>query len=970
MKFRLRFLKFKVILCCFVISSFSKAEDPYALNITHKDGLPSNTVFQVFQDTKGYIWIAHQDGLSRYDGFEFLNYSSPYQNSRAGSFITEDVKGRIWYENFDGHLFYVENNSLNYFSAAQTLGYVPFCVSEKYLFVLNFEGVQIFDIQSLKLVKSIKQPLNEIEHAVCINEDLFFISDNIFYKVNQQLELISNKFFVSKTIQSKKIVFYNNQLLVYSKHNANQELYYFDKNLNFFTTKVLPEPEFIQGGVVIGNQLWFTSSYGVFVYDLKSENVTQKKLFERNNISNVLQDAQGNFWISTLTKGIFLINNIDNSIYTFKDFSPTKILSYNNGILLSTQEGMLVSSSSNLTEFKTLLQDNEKVSISYTFFDSIHQQLFYASKGFSCYFLFNNKTKNYFNFAVKSLIRIDKKYFGIAVSGFYGLFLDPSADISLVSEWDAYFKQHKIPGFDNLAYFNQEVRAKSIDYNPENKSIVVATNGGLYIRTLESEKELQLNGASFYADKVFWNNGLIYALETKGNLYTIDENGAFTLLNTSLDRPYQEIKRVKKLGNELYIICNRSIYVYDLLSKTIRLIDFQITYATYLDIEKINDKLFVLTHEGLIQLATSETKNEHSLARFHINYIKVNDTKLIGQTNFNLAYYENNIQVNFSVIDFGKSFNSPIFYRLNKQEWITVNKDSRTLLFSSLSPDNYVLEFKVGDTFVDEKIYFEINPPYWQRWWFYLAFAILLLVIGSMYFRWRIVSDRKKIALLNEKIQLEQSLSKSILTAIKSQMNPHFFYNALNTIQAFIYTNDNKTANAYLAKFSKLTRTVLEMSEQDTVTLSEEFKALNLYLELEKMRFSKNFNYRLHTENIESPTMIEIPPMLIQPYIENAIKHGLLHREGERKLAVGFNLIEPNLLEVIIEDNGVGRKKSGELNQLKNEKHSSFSSHANQKRLEILNEHNRDNSAIEIIDQYDANGNALGTKVVLNIKTS
>jgi hypothetical protein len=568
------------------------------------------------------------------------------------------------------------------------------------------------------------------------------------------------------------------------------------------------------------------------------------------------------------------------------------------------------------------------------------------------------------------MVRIDHKYLGVAASGFYGLLIDPSANSNLPSAWDKNFINNQHWAYSTLAHLKLEVRAKSIDYNPDRKTLVVATNSGLFLKTPDSEQEISFKGKSFFAEKVFWHEAHIYALETKGDLYVIDENGEFTALNTSLGLPNQEIKRVKKIGTELYIITNRSIHVYNLLSKTIQLIDFHITYATFLDIEIINGNLFVLTTEGLIQLAPDESKNDAYSVRFHINYIQVNDTKFLDQTNFIVPHYENNISVNFSVIDFGKSFEKPMYYRLNNQEWIRINKDTRTLLFSSLSPDNYVLEFKVGDTVVHEKIYFEINPPYWQKWWFYLGFTLFLLAIGLLLFRWRIISDRKKIALLNEKIQLEQSLSKSILTAIKSQMNPHFFYNALNTIQAFIYTNDNKTANAYLAKFSKLTRTVLEMSERDTVTLLEEFKALNLYLELEKMRFSKNFTYTLHTENIESPTMIEIPPMLIQPYVENAIKHGLLHREGERKLDVYFHLIATNLLEVIIEDNGVGRKKAGELNQLKNEKHSSFSLRANQKRLEILNEHNNENSAIEIIDKYDTHGNALGTKVVLKIKTS
>jgi ligand-binding sensor domain-containing protein len=363
-------LKIATVFCCLLLSSIWKAQEPYAVNITHKDGLPSNTVFQVFQDAKGYIWIAHQDGLSRYDGVEFLNYTSPHQNSRAGSFITEDIKGRIWYENFDGQLFYVEKDSLYYFSGAQSLGYIPFCITDKHLFVLNFEGVQIFDIHSLKLLKSIKQALNEIEYALCVSEELFFISDRVFYKVTPELELISNAIFEGKSIKTKQIVSFQDQLIVYSKYNENQKRYHFDHDLNLISTKELTEPEYIQGGFVIQDELWLASSNGIVVVELTAENATPKRLFERTSISNVLLDIQGNYWVSSLNKGIYLISNIDNSFYTFKDFSPTKMFPYKKGWLMSTQEGMLVSCTSNLKDFNTLLQDNEKVTINYSFYDS------------------------------------------------------------------------------------------------------------------------------------------------------------------------------------------------------------------------------------------------------------------------------------------------------------------------------------------------------------------------------------------------------------------------------------------------------------------------------------------------------------------------------------------------------------------------------------------------------------------------
>jgi hypothetical protein len=617
-----------------------------------------------------------------------------------------------------------------------------------------------------------------------------------------------------------------------------------------------------------------------------------------------------------------------------------------------------------------LLQDQEKVAINFVHYDSSSEQVFYSAKGFNHYSLIKNITENHNNFAVKSMVRIDEKYFGIAVSGFYGLFLDPLSNVNAYSEWDLCFEKHKSPSSSEFAYLHTGLRAKSIDYDFERKSLVVATNMGLFLNNLNSEKELLLNGVSFFAEKVFWHEGFIYALETKGDLYTIDEMGSFTLLNPALGLRKQDIKRVKKIDNELFIITSRAIHKYDLRNKKNQIIDLEIRYATFLDVEKVNGQLYILTREGLIKLAEKESSTKSDPAKFLLNYIAVNGKKTIGQTTFKLAHDENNIRVNFSVIDFGKSFANKVFYRLNGKDWVEINKDTRTLLFSSLSPGSFLLEFKIDGSKAAEKIAFEIRPPYWQTWWFYLTFVLLVVGVVFVVFRWRIRNDLKKIALLNEKIQLEQSLNKSILTAVKSQMNPHFFYNALNTIQAFIYTNDNKTANSYLAKFSKLTRMVLEMSERDTITLAEEFKALELYLELEKMRFQKNFHYTLNTETIDSPTMIEIPPMLIQPYLENAIKHGLLHREGERKLEVSFSLKSNNQLEVVIEDNGVGREKSAEINQMKKEKHSTCSSEANQKRLEILNVHNNEMSAIEIQDKYDDTGVALGTRVVLNIKTN
>lgn len=226
------------------------------------------------------------------------------------------------------------------------------------------------------------------------------------------------------------------------------------------------------------------------------------------------------------------------------------------------------------------------------------------------------------------------------------------------------------------------------------------------------------------------------------------------------------------------------------------------------------------------------------------------------------------------------------------------------------------------------------------------------------------LNERNK--LLQQKNENEQKYFESALRAIRSQMNPHFFYNALNTIQSFIYNRDNKNASELLSKFSKLTRLVLDMSNKEQITLTEETEALQLYLDIERVRFNKEITFNINTRLIRSPELICLPPMLIQPHVENAFKHGLLHKKGEKKLDILFEL-KGAVLKVVIDDNGIGRKASAEMNQKKNSRHQSFSTIANLERIEILNRKNLQ-ARLNIIDKYNEHQQPVGTKVEINIE--
>jgi sensor histidine kinase YesM len=385
-----------------------------------------------------------------------------------------------------------------------------------------------------------------------------------------------------------------------------------------------------------------------------------------------------------------------------------------------------------------------------------------------------------------------------------------------------------------------------------------------------------------------------------------------------------------------------------------------------------NNTLLLLTNSGIIKADINNSTIKKEKAILQITNLSASGKLFNQNESTNLPYNQNDITIRFSVLDFGTSKENNVFYKVNDDDWKKVSNETRLIEFASLKPGSYNIQFKINDTITASTVRFTIITPFWQSIWFMILCFLLALALGFTYYRWQLNKLRNKNKLLedknrllNEKIELEHNLNKSVLKSIKAQMNPHFFYNALNTIQAYIFTNDKTRANSYLAKFSKLTRVILEQSEKETISLGDEIESLTLYLELEKMRFKEEFEYTIEHKTDTHKDNIEFPPMLIQPYVENAIKHGLLHKESDRKLFILFEEIT-NHLVITIDDNGIGRKRSEELNKIKNNKYQSFSTQANEKRLEILN-HTNDKIAVKIIDKNDTNGQSKGTKVILTI---
>ncbi len=270
---------------------------------------------------------------------------------------------------------------------------------------------------------------------------------------------------------------------------------------------------------------------------------------------------------------------------------------------------------------------------------------------------------------------------------------------------------------------------------------------------------------------------------------------------------------------------------------------------------------------------------------------------------------------------------------------------------SSLEQERELNQSKYSLAVTEQQLYEETSKR--QKWIIYsLIFGIALMAITSfLYYR----SNK------------QQKLANNILAlkSLRTQMNPHFIFNALNSVNNYIAKSDERSANRFLSEFSVLMRSVLENSEEDFIPLTKELELLELYVKLEHSRFQDKFDYRIEVaEKIDLATF-QIPPMLLQPYIENAIWHGLRYKEEKGFLSIKVNQLTTDMLEITIEDNGIGRKKSAELKTANQRKQKSKGMGNIKKRIQILNDMYKNRVDVSI---SDLNEDQTGTKVSLKLK--
>lgn len=329
-----------------------------------------------------------------------------------------------------------------------------------------------------------------------------------------------------------------------------------------------------------------------------------------------------------------------------------------------------------------------------------------------------------------------------------------------------------------------------------------------------------------------------------------------------------------------------------------------------------------------------------------------------------LSYNHSMLTFEFSALNFVHPENNQYAYRLLgfEEEWNYVgNKQSAT--YTNLDPGHYTLQVKASNNVgiwneQGAELSLEILPPFWQTWWFTLAVVLLIAGIGVYIFS----TVRKRI---REKLRVNRLIAELEIKALISQMNPHFVFNCLTSIQELVMSNKLDKAMHYLTQFSRLLRIILQSSDKSMTPLSDELTLLEAYLELESLRFEGHFQYHIRVDEAIDPEEIAIPSFLIQPFVENGLWHGLMHKEDDRQMTIAFTLQNDDVLVCRIDDNGIGREQAARARKSIKARQS-MGIRMTSERIKLMNE--QDNvTDLQIIDKKDGEGKAAGTGVVITL---
>ncbi len=912
-------------------------------------------IYDVIQDKALNYWFATNDGIYYFDYHTYEKIECDKDKSNSVFNFVKNNDGTIYCHNLNNQVFEIKNKTCNLFyelMKEESSSDISLAISDdgdlvvgaRKIIVLNNNGIVVskFNFSNCYLGQAFTDKDKKLHYHFGSMDSVLVYSHKTFSK--HKLNLSNDRLQSNAVLKFFKI---NNQN--YALDLFNKVLYKYQPYT--FELESLPNNNlFGRSGSVriyeVGNDIWVAGTLpGVFY--IKDNLVENNYGINYNDyfISDIFKDTEGNILLSTFDKGVIVVPDLKTPdvINTFHNDPIVSLYSDNKlGLLLGSSKGKLM----NFNNKKIVdINTNGKRPIE-AIYGSLNSNLILFDDGYIRGY--NKLTGDIYNIALGSLK--DAVFF--SDRDFY---LGTNLGI-LKCHWEN-GNNFIIESIPNLNY-----RMYDLEYNSNSKCLYASTSNGMYIiDSIGRSRKIEYLGESIYPTSLSFNDDKIYACDKKNGILVINQNKVTSVIKPIVFEKQLVLNKIIIHNNSIIANSSNGFYQFDLNGKVLKSLHtvFGFNSKRVIDFTFHQNNLWISHSEGVQQIHLNSNQFNGSKQTIRINKIIVNDIENthLEKNNFNSEQRKIQFSLTFPTIRNRETIR--YHYKLvgYDSNWNINTEDANQIIYNSLASGSYTFQVKAENqgVFSDVASYsFSIDYPFYFRWWFILIVIVLFIAVVFFIYRWRLSIQQKKMQQINE-------LNASKLTAIQSQMNPHFIFNSLNSIQDLVLKGDVENSYSYITTFSNLVRRTLSYSEKDFIDFEQEIKLLEIYLSLEKLRFKKDFEYEIVYNDVDD---IMLPPLLIQPFIENSLLHGLLHKEGEKRLKISFSL--KDVLICVIEDNGVGREKSKAIKLRQKSEHESFSGKAIHKRFEILSDVFEGNFGYVYEDLYN-NDEAIGTKVTLSI---
>lgn len=951
-------------------------EEKYSIQVwTTENGLPQNSINDISQTKNGYLWLATYDGLVQFDGVKFKVFNTlntPELRTNGIRRLFTDSEDRLWIITTDGYLLSYFKNKFNFYLLPAKLsitsniitdyqnGTILIAATNNKLYQFKNNTFQKYPIAISDKINSILS-LNGNQLYIATDNGLYNFSNN---SISELSEFKGRD--VSQLYRSPL-----SDMIVYSK----KEIYNVHGN---YCKQINLSPFFQQMGEYKiafdeSKQLVILSDSGAFFLAGKELlQISMRSGLSSNSISSLFTDRENNLWIGTTNGGlnklktkVFKTLSKDNGML---DDATTAIIESHGSIYIGNNCGGI--SELRKDAFVNQLIQPEKKCI-WSLMEDTQKNIWLGTYGAGIYIYDKGNIKR--NYTQNN---------GLSSNVVFSIFQDSKKTIWIGTENGLTICTNNVfSQFDPTFH-----HAITYIYEDRNGDLWFCTNAGLATIkknkiTLLDKKNGFKKGAIRYvyedADGTLWigthGNGLIRLKNGKAFYFTDHSN--------QLDKNVWSITEDDN-GN-LWLPSNAGMYIVNkkelneladnntgtldpmYLSKEdgLKSIEFNGGFQPSM-IKSNSGEFYFPTVKGVAIAEPSRLKKTKTSPQIVIETVSVNDKTITFNDSIILKPSDENLNILFTAPTFNNANKIHFQYKLEgiNNKWINLGT-AREIRLNYIPYDLHMLRIRTNKSSDETGILIYRPQQFWKRTQFIIIVAIIFVFMIFLITLGVINYIRKREML---KTQINKQYANIELKALQAQMNPHFIFNCLNSIQHFILVNDEVSASKYLTKFSMLIRKFLEHSKSNIVTLQEEIELLRLYMELESLRSKNKFTFHFRISPDIDIFNIEIPSMLFQPYVENAITHGLLNQEKKGILTLSFS-VEDSYLIGIIEDNGIGRKRSAELKSDVYKVHTSRGMEITQERISVLNFIENIEITVDVIDKVNAENEPEGTKVIIKI---